>query len=287
MKILIVLNPTKSTKLLRNAELRDELERYFDESISRVNVQHLTLAAENEFLASMLAWEQAPVLPIYRWFEPELRLPRPEALSDARSARHPLGRHPEALPEADRPGFHRSPQRPRTLLPDLPRHPPGAGEEARPPEQLSPLGLHRPQRRSGGVAPLLCQRRGAGGLGRVLSPAAAAARAAAVSAHAAPRAGRSLNRESGFHGLRLGSRFDPAFLERLRLACPNGAAVLPAPANGRGIEAARPHRRPNGPTLNLDCGELLARWAKGHAMVLPHFPGLRPGLGELLPRWGT
>jgi hypothetical protein len=70
-------------QLLRNAELRDELERYFDESISRVNVQHLTLAAENEFLASMLAWEQAPVLPIYRWFDPELRLPRPEVLDDA------------------------------------------------------------------------------------------------------------------------------------------------------------------------------------------------------------
>ncbi len=69
--------------LLRNAELRDELERYFDESISRVNVQHLTLAAENDFLASMLAWEQAPVLPIYRWFEPELRPPRPESLDDA------------------------------------------------------------------------------------------------------------------------------------------------------------------------------------------------------------
>ncbi len=68
--------------LLRNAELRDELERYFDESISRVNVQHLTLAAENDFLASMLAWEQAPVLPIYRWFEPELRPPRPESLTD-------------------------------------------------------------------------------------------------------------------------------------------------------------------------------------------------------------
>ena len=34
-------------QLLRNAELRDELERYFDESISRVNVQHFSLAAEN------------------------------------------------------------------------------------------------------------------------------------------------------------------------------------------------------------------------------------------------
>jgi hypothetical protein len=70
-------------QLMRNAELRDELERYLDESVSRVNIQHLTLAAENDFLASMLAWEQAPVLPIYRWFEPELRLPRPDLLSDA------------------------------------------------------------------------------------------------------------------------------------------------------------------------------------------------------------
>ena len=31
----------------------------------------------------MLAWEQAPVLPIYRWFEPEMRPPRPESLGDA------------------------------------------------------------------------------------------------------------------------------------------------------------------------------------------------------------
>jgi hypothetical protein len=30
----------------------------------------------------MLAWEMAPVLPIYRWFEPELRPPRPDMLSD-------------------------------------------------------------------------------------------------------------------------------------------------------------------------------------------------------------
>jgi len=72
--------PDEVDLLLRNAELRDELERYFDESISRVNVQHFTLAAENDFLAAMLAWEHAPVLPIYRWFEPEMRPPRPESL---------------------------------------------------------------------------------------------------------------------------------------------------------------------------------------------------------------
>jgi len=74
--------PNEVEQLLRNAELRDELERYFDESITRVNIQHLTLAAENDFLAAMLAWEQAPVLPIYRWFEPELRPPRPDSLND-------------------------------------------------------------------------------------------------------------------------------------------------------------------------------------------------------------
>lgn len=68
--------------LLRNAELRDELEPYFDEAISRVTVHRLPLAVENEYLASMLAWESAPILPIYRWFEPELRPPRPDTLSD-------------------------------------------------------------------------------------------------------------------------------------------------------------------------------------------------------------
>jgi len=72
--------PEEVEELLRNAELRDELEPFYDESISRINVQHLPIAVENEFLASMLAWEQAPVLPICRWFEPELRPPRPDVL---------------------------------------------------------------------------------------------------------------------------------------------------------------------------------------------------------------
>ena len=68
--------------LLRNAQLRDELEPYYDESISRVNVQHLSISVENDFLASMLAWETAPILPVYRWFDPELRPPRPFVLED-------------------------------------------------------------------------------------------------------------------------------------------------------------------------------------------------------------
>ena len=53
--------------LLRNAQLRDELEPYFDESIVRVNVAAVPTPVENEFLASMLAWERAPVLEISKW----------------------------------------------------------------------------------------------------------------------------------------------------------------------------------------------------------------------------
>ena len=67
--------------LMRNAELRDELEPYYDEAICRVNVRDFSTAKENEFLASMLAWERAPVLPISDWFEPRLTLPHPEALT--------------------------------------------------------------------------------------------------------------------------------------------------------------------------------------------------------------
>src|SRR4051812_13268525 len=73
--------PDEVEHLLRNAQLRDELEPYFDESIRSVNVEELTTPVENEFLASMLAWERAPILPIGEWFEPELKLPHPDALS--------------------------------------------------------------------------------------------------------------------------------------------------------------------------------------------------------------
>ncbi len=38
-------------------------------------------SVENEFLASMLAWERAPVVAISEWFDPELVLPHPDALS--------------------------------------------------------------------------------------------------------------------------------------------------------------------------------------------------------------
>jgi hypothetical protein len=68
--------------LLRNAQLRDELEPYLDESVDLVSLRQMSLVEENEFLASILAWERAPTLPISQWFEPELKLPNPESLSD-------------------------------------------------------------------------------------------------------------------------------------------------------------------------------------------------------------
>jgi len=75
-------NPTDVEQLLLNARLRDELEPFFDESVHMVDVQRMSTPMENEFLASMLAWERAPVLPISRWFEPELVLPHPDSLDD-------------------------------------------------------------------------------------------------------------------------------------------------------------------------------------------------------------
>src|SRR5689334_21271801 len=68
--------------LLRNARLRDELEPYVDESVDIVHARCMTLAEENDFLESMLAWERAPALPISRWFEPQLSLPPPDKLDD-------------------------------------------------------------------------------------------------------------------------------------------------------------------------------------------------------------
>jgi hypothetical protein len=76
-------HPEEVEHLLRNAELRDELEPYFDESIRSVNVEELPTPVENEFLASMLAWERAPILPISQWFEPQLTLPQPDQLDEA------------------------------------------------------------------------------------------------------------------------------------------------------------------------------------------------------------
>jgi hypothetical protein len=69
-------------ELLLNARLRDELEPFLDESVHILDCRKLPTSDENEFLAQMLAWERAPVLPIAKWFEPELALPAPDQLSD-------------------------------------------------------------------------------------------------------------------------------------------------------------------------------------------------------------
>ena len=69
-------------QLLLNARLRDELEPFLDESVHILDCRRLPTPDENEFLAQMLAWERAPVLPISRWFEPELMLPSPDRLTD-------------------------------------------------------------------------------------------------------------------------------------------------------------------------------------------------------------
>ncbi|MEM9588694.1 MAG: hypothetical protein AAGA03_15540 [Planctomycetota bacterium] len=69
--------------LLANARLRDELEPYRDDSIDDPTQRRMSLKAENEYLASMLAWERAPALPVAQWFEPPLVIPAPETLDDA------------------------------------------------------------------------------------------------------------------------------------------------------------------------------------------------------------
>ena len=68
--------------LLANARLRDELEPFRDESIDNSSTTRMPLRTENEYLASMLAWERAPVLPLSQWFQPELTLPHPDTLQD-------------------------------------------------------------------------------------------------------------------------------------------------------------------------------------------------------------
>lgn len=66
--------------LLHNARLRDELEPYVDESLCDSAGGRMSLVVENEYLASMLAWERAPAMPIAQWFTPPLELPPPDSL---------------------------------------------------------------------------------------------------------------------------------------------------------------------------------------------------------------
>jgi hypothetical protein len=68
--------------LIDNARLRDELEPYRDDSIDDPSMCRMPLRMENEYLASILAWERAPALPICDWFDPPLRIPSPDSLDN-------------------------------------------------------------------------------------------------------------------------------------------------------------------------------------------------------------
>ncbi len=74
-------------ELMLNAELRNELERYYDESLFVIDTRRMSTRSENEYLRSILAWEQAPILPISQWFDPEFVLPSHDALTDAELGR--------------------------------------------------------------------------------------------------------------------------------------------------------------------------------------------------------
>lgn len=68
-------------EMIRNAELRSELEPYYDESIVQLESRQLPLNVENDYLEMMLAWEMAPVLPIAQWFEPPIRPRHPSKMT--------------------------------------------------------------------------------------------------------------------------------------------------------------------------------------------------------------
>ncbi|MEM9644750.1 MAG: hypothetical protein AAF989_07140 [Planctomycetota bacterium] len=74
--------------LMDNARLRDELEPYRDDSIDDPTTRRMPLLKENEYLASILAWERAPAMPIAQWFTPQLKLPPSETLEDAQIQAH-------------------------------------------------------------------------------------------------------------------------------------------------------------------------------------------------------
>ncbi|MEX0793103.1 MAG: hypothetical protein WD045_08205 [Pirellulaceae bacterium] len=76
-------HPDDVEQLMINAQLRDELEPFFDESLQCLDSGRIPIRVENEFLSAILAWERAPVLPIRQWFSPALDPPAAETLSAA------------------------------------------------------------------------------------------------------------------------------------------------------------------------------------------------------------
>lgn len=74
--------PDEVECLLRNAELRDQIEPFLDESIFEIDFRLLPTPIENRFLESMIAWECAPLESISKWFDPPLVLPSACDLDD-------------------------------------------------------------------------------------------------------------------------------------------------------------------------------------------------------------
>lgn len=67
--------PEEVSCLLQNAALRDAIEPFLeDETFGDIDFFEMPTEVENRYLESMLAWEQAPVLPVGRWFSPSLVL---------------------------------------------------------------------------------------------------------------------------------------------------------------------------------------------------------------------
>ena len=100
--------PEEIDCLLRNAELRDEIEPYLDESIFEIDFRTLPTEAENRFLESMIAWEKAALEPIARWFDPPLAPPTRLHARRGSTPRETLGDDRPVVREADRPRPHRS-----------------------------------------------------------------------------------------------------------------------------------------------------------------------------------
>ena len=73
---------TEVDLLMKNARLRDEIEPFLDESLYVVDLDQMSTDNENDYLASMLEWERAPVLPISNWFDPPLVMRPHDALDD-------------------------------------------------------------------------------------------------------------------------------------------------------------------------------------------------------------
>ena len=75
--------PEEVSCLLHNAALRDAIEPFLeDETFGDIDFFEMPTEVENRYLESMLAWEQAPVLPVGRWFHPSLVLQPASNLSE-------------------------------------------------------------------------------------------------------------------------------------------------------------------------------------------------------------